>query len=940
MFQYRSALVVFLVTALISCQNKHESSYFPHDKSDLAAEQGIEYGRLPNGLRYAVMSNETPSNTASLLMRFDTGSVNEAEDERGLAHFLEHMAFNGSKNIPEDEMVKRLERFGLAFGADTNASTSFDETIYQLELPEVNDEIIDETLMIMRETASNLTLAPDSIERERGIILAEKRARSNPAYKAGIHSLEFFLDGSIYPSRIPIGTEEAIETVTPEQFKAFYEGYYRPENTFIVLVGDFKTDYAIGKIEEFFADWAAAGEAKQNIDIPVLGSRKLEAEYYVDPEIETSVSISVMNAPILRDDTAQSRRDGFIEGLGNRILSRRLAKIARSEEAVFISASSSSSNAYDIRSISTLSMSTQPENWEKALAQGEQALRQAYDYGFTQAELDEQIANTKKGLEVAVQTSPTRRTSSLARRIMGSFSSESVATDPAKNLERFEGYVGGITPEKVHAAFKDKWKNLDEVQLYLSTNQVIDNGEQALIEAFNASRKVAVEPLKAIEAKAFAYTEFGTPGKISKRDTVKDIEFETVIFDNNVRLNIKKTPYQKDVMSIRVAIGAGELFFPQDMPGFKWFAPNMLGLAGLKAHSADDIQTLMAGKSVGSSISFGPERMYITGATVPDNLSDQLNLMTAYATEPGYRSEAKTRYDKYIESFYPTLDSTPQGVAGRDVDRLIRSGDPRFGIPAQEDLVNIEMENLEAWLDPNLKESAIEIGIVGDVDIDTIISEVGRTFGALPKRLPNHIRSDASKRKLIFPKGTPRPVKLSHAGQSDTALLSIYWPAPDGTQSLRSRRVSMLTQLFQLRLTEVMREEEGASYSPSAFNFSPRTYPDYGYVGVSMELNPKDLDRISTKIDQIAQEFKAGEFDADLFERAIKPTLESIERSLESNGYWMSVIAEGQTDIERLDRHRSRAEAYKSMTVEDLKPLAKRIFTADHPYRVQILPEQ
>ena len=129
------------------------------------------------------------------------------------------MAFNGSKNIPEDEMVKRLERFGLAFGADTNASTSFEETIYQLELPEVNDEIIDETLMIMRETASNLTLDADSIERERGVILAEKRARISPAYKASINSLKFFLDGSIYPDRIPIGTEEAIKTVTQQQFK-------------------------------------------------------------------------------------------------------------------------------------------------------------------------------------------------------------------------------------------------------------------------------------------------------------------------------------------------------------------------------------------------------------------------------------------------------------------------------------------------------------------------------------------------------------------------------------------------------------------------------------------------------------------------------------------------------------------------------------------------
>ena len=260
-------LIVFTAIILSACQANSQTSYFVHEASDLKVEEGIEYGRLPNGVRFAVMANETPTNTASLLMRFDTGSINEANEEQGLAHFLEHMAFNGSKNIPEDEMVKRLERFGLAFGADTNASTSFEETIYQLELPEVNDEIIDETLMIMRETASNLTLDADSIERERGVILAEKRARISPAYKASINSLKFFLDGSIYPDRIPIGTEEAIKTVTQQQFKDFYTGYYRPENTFIVLVGDFETDYAAGKIEEFFADWTAEGAAKANVEV-------------------------------------------------------------------------------------------------------------------------------------------------------------------------------------------------------------------------------------------------------------------------------------------------------------------------------------------------------------------------------------------------------------------------------------------------------------------------------------------------------------------------------------------------------------------------------------------------------------------------------------------------------------------------------------------------
>ena len=933
-------LIVFAAIILSACQAKPKTTYFVHETSDLKVEEGIEYGRLPNGVRFAVMANETPTNTASLLMRFDTGSINEANEEQGLAHFLEHMAFNGSKNIPEDEMVKRLERFGLAFGADTNASTSFEETIYQLELPEVNDEIIDETLMIMRETASNLTLDADSIERERGVILAEKRARISPAYKASINSLKFFLDGSIYPDRIPIGTEEAIKTVTQQQFKDFYTGYYRPENTFIVLVGDFETDYAAGKIEEFFADWTAEGAAKANVEVLELGGRDITAEYYVDPEIETSVSLSVMDKPVIRDDNAANRKDAFIMGLGNRILSRRLAKIARGGDAAFLSASSSSSNVYDIRSVSTLSMSTQPENWENALAQGEQALRQAYDFGFTQAELDEQLANTLKGLEVAVQTSPTRRTSSLARRIMSSFSSDSVMTDAEASLARFKNYSKGITPDIVHKAFQKKWSGLDQPQLYLSTSLVLDDGENALLEAYKTSREVTVKPLDKTELQAFAYTDFGPSGKVSKQDIVEDVEFETIVFDNNVRLNLKKTPYQKDVISFSVAIGAGELFFPSDLPGFKWFAPNMLGLAGLKAHSADDIQTLMAGKSVGASISFGSERMYISGATVPDNIGDQLNLMTAYATSPGYREEAKIRYDKYIASFYPTLDSTPGGVAARDIDRLIRSGDVRFGIPKESELINIDMKRLEDWLDPNLEDSAIEIGVVGDFDRDQIISEVARTFGALPKRLKKHQRSDEKIRKLVFPKGTTRPVKLSHAGQSDTAMLRIYWPAPDGRDALTARRMGMLSQLFQLRLTEVMREEEGASYSPSAFNFNPRTYPDYGYVGVSLELNPKDIDRISAKVDEIAKEFKAGGFDEDLFERAIKPALESIETSLENNGYWMGVISVAQTDPERVERHRTRSQTYQNMTVEDLKPLANQIFDPKKAYRVQILPEK
>jgi len=899
----------------------------------------VKLHEFSNGFR--VVTEHMPGlKSASIGFWVLAGGRHERIEQNGIAHFLEHMAFNGSANIPEGEMIKRLEKFGLAFGADTNASTGFDETIYQLELPEVNDDILDETLMIMRETASNLTLDPEAIDRERGVILAEKRAGISPAYNASIASLKFYLEGSPFPDRLPIGTEETINTVTPENFLDFYNGYYRPKDTFIVLVGDFETDYAAGKIEQFFADWEAVGEPLEPVTITPLGPRQAEAEYYVDPEIQTTISLTVMSPPDLRQDTAENRKAAFIESLGNRILSRRLAKITRSGDAAFINASASSSSIYDVRGLSTLSMSVQPEKWAQALAQGEQALRQAYEFGFTQDELDEQIANTRQGLQVAVQTSPTRRTSSLARQIMGSFSADQVLTDSAANLERFEKYADSITPEQIYEAFKKKWDGLDAPQLYLSTSLVIEDAENVMMKALADSRAVSVEPLASQQKVEFAYTDFGTPGKIASRTTVEDIEFEQIVFENNVRLNIKKTPYQKDVISINVALGQGELFFPPEHPGFKWFAPNMLTLAGLEAHSADDIQTIMAGKSVGASINFGTQRMYISGATVPENISDQLNLMTAYATAPGYRVEAKSRYDNYIQSFYPTLDSTPGGVAAKEVEKLLRSGDARFGIPAEDDLVNIEMDTLQSWLDPKLETSAIEIGVVGDVDVEQIIKEVGRTFGALPKVEADAPKASDNVKKLTFAKGSLRPVKLSHAGEAGTALLRIYWPAPDGRYVTISREVSMISELFQLRLTEVMREEEGASYSPSAFSFTPRIYPDFGYIGASLELDPKDIDRISAKVDAIAAEFRAGQFDEALLERALKPAKERIETSLESNGYWMGVISESQSDPERLDRHRSRYEAYQNMTAAQLQSRAKTLFDPKAAFRVQILPEQ
>jgi len=659
-------LLSFLtVSALVimSCSESNKTSSlqsydFIHEVSDLPVDPNVTYGKLPNGLRYILRENNLPTNTISLRMGVLVGAVNETDETRGLAHFLEHMAFNGSADIAEGELIPRLERNGLAFGADTNASTGFFETSYQLELPEASDELIEEGLFIMRQVASELTLDADAIDRERGIIQSERRGRLGPAYEASIASLEYFLEGSIIPKRLPIGTEETINSVQQGDFKAFYTTYYRPDNSVIVMVGDRDVAEMKALIEAQFSDWTAEGAAPDPFEVKPVEVKGKEAVYYYDPEISPGLSLNVMSEPVLRDDTSDNRRTAFIEGLGNRMLSRRLSTLAQAADAPFIGAGVSTSSVFETQTRSSISMSLEPEKWEAALAVAEQELRRALDYGFSQAELDEQLANSRKSQEVAVQTSPTRRTSGLAAGLLNSFYGERVITTPETSYERFVGFVDDITLDDAQAAFREKWKNYKSPQIYMNTPLEIESAESAMMAAYDASAAIAVEAPETTQTAEFAYTDFGTPGRILNRSVNEEIGFETVTFENNVVLNFKKTDFQEDVISIIVRLDGTTLTFPQELRSLAGFASTAINAGGLGAHSNDELRTILAGKAIGTNLGFGASGFSISGATVPDDLPDQLNLMVARMIDPGYREEALTRYVKSIESSLHTRETT------------------------------------------------------------------------------------------------------------------------------------------------------------------------------------------------------------------------------------------------------------------------------------------
>jgi len=908
---------------------------FVQEVSDVAADETVIYGTLENGMRYAIRENDTPPGTASIRMRFDVGSVHEADDQQGLAHFLEHMAFNGSESMPEGEMIKTLERYGLAFGPDTNAYTSFEETVYQLDLPSVEEEVIDVGLMLMRETASNLLIEQSAIDAERGVVLSEERVRNTYGLRRLRHLFDFLVPGTRFAERFPIGEVEVLETAQRDRFLDLYERYYVPERAVMVVVGDFDASEMEARIRDRFADWEPAAEPGEDADLgEIEAGRGLQASFFYDPDVPTFISIGVVEPHEAELDTVAKRRQDTIAALGNAILSRRLAKIERQPDSPIIGGSASLDTLFDIARGPSIDLTAQPDTWEAALALGEQELRRAIEYGFSEAELAEQVANFRTGLKNSVDRANTRETARLADQIVGSIGSNSVFSTPQDGLERFESYAGDLTVEEVHRVFVESWEGREPL-IHLSNNEEIEDAEARIIEVWKASRETEVEAPEFTDALEFSYTDFGTPGEIASDTRVEDLGVRELVFENNVRLSLKQTDFEEGVIRINIDIGGGTLEFPADVDGLSLMMNSFFAQAGLEAHSYDELETLTAGRSVNLGLGAGAEGFGGNYVTTPDDLELQMQLAAAYLTAPGYRQEANSQAQALLNVFYPTLDSQPGGIVQRDVARIIAGGDLRFGIGPLEELLSRDISDLKPVLERAQREGAIAISIVGDIDEEAAIDVVAKTFGALPERLSEPLEF-AEARNVTFPE-TGRTITLSHEGEENQAEARIYWPAVDASDIRTARVANTLRAVLRIKLTDTLREELGATYSPGAGVSTSNVYPGYGYLVATSAVEPDNIPVVFETVDAIVKEMGEGAISEDDLTRAKKPILEDLENELEENGVWLGVISDAVYDKAAYDEFRDKIEMYESITAEELIEMAKTYLTPDNALRFEIV---
>ncbi len=907
--------------------------------SDIPADSNVRFGVLPNGMQYAILRNATPPGQASFRLRIDAGSLMENEDQLGLAHFMEHMAFNGTTNVPENDLLRILERLGLAFGADTNAFTSFDQTVYMLELPRTNDETVDTSLHIMREQVSEALMAADAVDAERGVIEGEERLRNTPGLRSIKAQLALLAPGQRISQRLPIGDLTIIRTAPRDRFVEFYDAYYRPSRATFVAVGDFDVDVMEGKIRGAFESWEPRAADGPEPDLGTVAPREPETRILVEPGIQSSIQLNWIRNPESDPDTVAERREDLIRGLGVAVLNRRLGEIARTDNPPFSSAGGGEATLAESLDIATVTAQFAPGEWKRALESVEQEQRRLVEYGVSEAELQREVTAVRTALENAVAGAATRRTPQLAGQLVNAVNEKDVFSDPQTNLDLFNAAVEGLTAAEVSEAVKGVFQGEGPLAL-LVTPVEIEGGEAAVTAALEASRQVPVVAPAAQAELEWPYTAFGEPGVVTERREIAELGATVVTFANGVRLTVKPTDFREEQIFVRVQTGIGEQGISPNRADPQLLASQIVPPGGLGRLTFDELSRVLNGRIYSTGFGVEGDSYQLSGATRPEDLALQTQVLAAYLTDPGLRPAPL----QLIKSVFPQqidqLMATPGGAFLIQGSGLLASGDKRQSLPSREEVAGWTIEDLRAGVTGGLASGPIDIVMVGDLTVEDAIAAVAPTFGALPARGPDPQPAPGAS-ELKFPAPTAEPVRLTHNGPAEQALAYIAWPTTDAVgDRTEARRASILAEVLKLRVLEEIRERQALAYSPGVRASASDVYEDYGSISIQAETAADKLDAFYAAVESIIASLRDAPPSEDELNRARLPVIESLRRSQAGNEYWLAQladVADQPSEVEQTLTHISDLEA---ITPADIQALARQYLRPDTAWRAVVVSTQ
>ena len=895
------------------------------DYTGRKADPAVRFGTLPNGLRYAIQHNETPSDGVAMRMRIGAGSLEERDEEQGLAHFLEHMAFRGSTNVADGEVVHLLERQGLKLGPDTNAFTAQDQTVYMLNFPKGDATAADTGLKLFREIGERLNLAPAAIDAEKGVVLSEERLRDSAQYRMVKANLSSILEGTRVTGRWPIGTIDTIKGATRDRLVRFYKANYRPDNATLVVVGNVDPATIEAKIKAAFADWKPAAQPDE-IDLGTPAPKKSTAEFNAIGAPD-QISLNWVGAVDRRAETEAVDREILVKRVAMTVLNQRLADRALKPGSPFVGAQGASVRSLlQSASITSLSVSSTPEKWRDALDAVTTEQRMLLRDGVQPGELQRAITTMKTALEAKAASASTRNSPAIADELVKAAGDGDLYTSDAQDVAFLVPLLAKVTGADVDSSLKTLFAG--QPVLFRSSSLSTAAGEAVLASALADAYKGPLGAEVKEAAITWPYSSFGKSSGIVSQSVDAKLGTTTIRFANGARLIVKPTAFEKQKIQVAVSVGNGRAGVSPEHAKKLW-ETQFYPLGGTAKLSLGEITqwAQTTGKVATVNLEAGARAFVLRGSTRPADLLTQMQLLAAYTRDPGFRTEA---FEK-ARSFGPMLGGQIEANAGavyaRGSQALMVGNDPRFRVlPNYADVFSVNSGDLSELLKTQLASQA-DVVMVGDVSVADAIRATESTFAAGASLKPAGA-APAS----VSVQDTKSPVMFFHKGRADQAFYGEYFLLPDYFADPKTANAAdVAASVLQARLVDTVREKMGLTYSPMVDAAASLELKGQGYLTAGIETPPANFAAFHTLLAEQLADLAAMPVSTDELARAKQPLIEGQRKKLENNSYWLAKLTQVTREPRVRDQLLGEVDAITAVTAAGVQAVIAKYAVGKDP---------
>ena len=911
----------------------------------IPVDPDVRMGKLDNGLTYYIRHNAWPEQRAEFYIAQRVGSIQENDEQRGLAHFLEHMCFNGTENFKGNDIVKWCETIGVKFGQDLNAYTSIDQTVYNISnVPTTRDGIVDSCLLILHDWADGLLLEADEIDKERGVIHEEWRMRTSAQMRMLERDLPRLYPDSKYGHRMPIGLMEIIDNFKPEVLRAYYEKWYRPDNQAIIVVGDVDVDRIEGKIKELFGPIKMPANPAPVVAEAVPDNQEGIVVVDKDKEMQYSIVEMFFKTDPIPDEIKGNMQYLIIDYLKDAaigMLNDRLAELAQKADCPYLQGSTGYGQYLLSKTKDAFELSVLPKEGmtEQALkAVYVEALRAA-EFGFTATEYQRYKQNYLSQLDKQYSNKDKRYNSQFVHQYVNHFLDNEPIPSIDMTYETMKQLVPMMPVEAINELMKEMVSKNDSNMVVLNMNQEKEGAvyptEESLKKAIAEARAEKIEAYVDNVKNEPLIAEMPKAGKIVKEEAGKKFDYKELTLQNGVKVVLKQTDLKKDQVILSAeGFGGSSLYGEKDYANLRMF-DEVVEASGLGNFSHTELEKALAGKIASASLSLGDDRQYISGSSTPTDVETMLQLVYLYFTKINKDQESFDNLMKTTELMLKNKNLQPERVFSDSLTVTITRHNARTLPMTVEMLQQVDYDRiLEMARERTANANDWTFTIIGNYDEAAIRPLIEQYLGALPATKGvtkgHDVSTDFSgtvindfTRKMETPKAIAVMVWANY--NMDYTLENII-------------RADIAGQILDMIYTEKIREEASAAYSVMAQAGIQRDdYKTAGTVLVYCPMKPEKGD-IAKKIMREEVEAMAKTVDAEKLAKVKEYMLKAVDDQAKTNNYWLRQI--NRLRLFGVDTHTTYKDVVNAQTPETVAAFMKQLLSAGNFAEIVMMPEE